>query len=521
MRVSLLRGVAVASVVLSLLVLTACGGGSGTGAAPASVDNLGLMELSVNSATGESSVKMLNNSGNSPAAALFNDDAPQGIDLQQIAHSTHDVGSPGNGGYRYISVTYQVRNARYCATPGTCTPYPNASDNLVFVAARVTGNLADSAVSSIKKQDGTTDATLQSLSTQMLPTAGMQFDALSNGMVVASGQDSLQVYSENEIAQAPADSGALGLLPYGYVVKNASDATTNSLPGNPANGQWDGRLTFAFKVPLQANPANDAFAVSFVFQVLNQHFTRVVQGVDEQSTAGNAAFAARVVALTNPSSPLSPIVLNGSTSGTGATFCDIRIAGAAPGTAFLTQGCDAGSAADMGSLEGRVVVWLNESDPDVAQLVRGSFGGSPCTDLNPSGCVTSLPLLGSIGTNILDAAHTTVQGVDPAQLSYDWKFYYPENRNGGVQYIDLQGRLLDTNTSTVTLLDSALPDLGSVQGENEWRVVLTVTNHAAIPVPEVTVFRFRFRYVGSGLTIALSNTCPSGTTSVGGTCLPN
>src|SRR6218665_2694604 len=164
MRLSLLRVAGVVSVGLSVPLLNACGEGGSTATstpgetpAPVAIESLGLMELSVNSASGEASAKMLSDSSGLPASVLFNDDAAQGLDLQQVTHSSHDIGSPGNGGYRYISVTYQVRNAQYCATPGSCTPYPDASDNLVFVAARVSGNLAGTAVRGIKKQNGTSD----------------------------------------------------------------------------------------------------------------------------------------------------------------------------------------------------------------------------------------------------------------------------------------------------------------------------------------------------------------------------
>lgn len=112
-----------------------------------------------------------------------------------------------------------------------------------------------------------------------------------------------------------------------------------------------------------------------------------------------------------------------------------------------------------------------------------------------------LPLLGSSPANIINAGYTTVPGTDGSQLSYDWKFYYPENRNGGILFYDHHNRILGKNTAQVTLLANALPDLGPTQGQNEWRVFLTITNTAG-PTPQVTNFRFRLRYTGSSLTIA-------------------
>ena len=115
-----------------------------------------------------------------------------------------------------------------------------------------------------------------------------------------------------------------------------------------------------------------------------------------------------------------------------------------------------------------------------------------------------LPLLGSSPANTINAGYTTVPGTDGSQLSYDWKFYYPENRNGGILFYDVRNRILGKNTAQVTLLANALPDLGPTQGQNEWRVFLTITNTAG-PTPQVTNFRFRVRYQGSSLTIATAD----------------
>ncbi len=151
--------------------------------------------------------------------------------------------------------------------------------------------------------------------------------------------------------------------------------------------------------------------------------------------------------------------------------------------------------------ETRVIIWANETDEDVVQLVPGSYT-RPTSNPSPWGAIMSLPLMASSTENILNAAHTTVPGTDGSQLSYDWKIYYPENRNGGIQFIDSRNRIRGTNTAQLSLLANALPDLGPTQGQNEWRVFLTITNTAG-PTPQVTNFRFRFRYIGSSLIIAL------------------
>lgn len=151
----------------------------------------------------------------------------------------------------------------------------------------------------------------------------------------------------------------------------------------------------------------------------------------------------------------------------------------------------------------RVLVVANEDDEDVNQIAPGSYN-RPTSDPSPWGGIMSLPLLGSSPANIINAGYTTVPGTDSSQLSYDWKFYYPENRNSGIIFYDVRNRILGKNTAQVTLLANALPDLGPTQGQNEWRVFLTITNTAG-PTPQVTNFRFRVRYQGSSLTIATAN----------------
>lgn len=147
----------------------------------------------------------------------------------------------------------------------------------------------------------------------------------------------------------------------------------------------------------------------------------------------------------------------------------------------------------------RVIVWANEHDEDVLQIAPGSYG-VPYPGLSPWGGILPLPLLGSSEANLLNAGHTTVPGTDSSQLSYNWQFFYPENRNGGIPFYDYLNRIRDEDTAQVTFLANALPDLGPTQGQNEWRAFLTVTNNAG-PTPQVTNFRVRFRYTGSSLVI--------------------
>ncbi len=153
-------------------------------------------------------------------------------------------------------------------------------------------------------------------------------DGAGTGVTVQPGYESLQVYSEDEISGITLDSGATGLLPYGYVVKNVNTPGSRMLPANPANNQFDGQLAFSFKVPLQGHAqADDPYSIILIFQVVDDSNTRVTQSAEEQTYAGDAIATARAVAL--GSTDLA--VLGGRVAETpiGDPICTVRTAGAA------------------------------------------------------------------------------------------------------------------------------------------------------------------------------------------------
>ena len=332
------------------LLLSACGGGgdSPSSPPPTAHSSHGLMQLTINglgSAAIQAQAASLHAGPQALVAGLGNDgDALDGLDVEQVSAGTVDVGTRGAGGMRYITVVYRVRNARFCGTPGTCTPYTTASQNLSFVAANVAASLDGTAVTAIYREDGSTDATEQALAVQMLPVDGMKSSNPAGGVVLADGQASLQVFNESEIVGAFVDPDANYLFPYGYVVENVNTPGSRSLPANPANNQWDGQLTFAFKVPLQASPKNDPYSVSFIFDVLDDSNTRVTESVEEQAADGDVIF--NQLATTLGGTDLA--VLGGRIAQTniGDPICTVRTAGpvSAP-TAYLANNGNSPTAA--------------------------------------------------------------------------------------------------------------------------------------------------------------------------------
>jgi hypothetical protein len=120
--------------------------------------------------------------------------------------------------------------------------------------------------------------------------------------------DVLQVITEAEAAAMPLLPGVTGVFPYGFVVRNPNNPNSRTLPANPAPNQWDGLVTFAFRVPLQASAAQDVYSVSFIFQAVDDSEIRLTESIEEQDTASSNRARARAIAL----GATTVTVLNGS-----------------------------------------------------------------------------------------------------------------------------------------------------------------------------------------------------------------
>src|SRR5690606_40074841 len=97
------------------------------------------------------------------------------------------------------------------------------------------------------------------IAAQLVPT-GAVMQATDNE-IESRYPDVLQVFSEDEAEEILDLATGAGLaiddvFPYGFVVRNPNDRTSRTLPENPVDDQFDGIVTFAYKVPLQANPAD-------------------------------------------------------------------------------------------------------------------------------------------------------------------------------------------------------------------------------------------------------------------------
>lgn len=126
------------------------------------------------------------------------------------------------------------------------------------------------------------------------------------------------------------------VFPYGFVVRRVGSTTTRELPANPDEDQFDGIVTFAYKVPLQETPAQDPFTVTIMFLAVDDDEVKITQSVEEATSTGVAAFDARATSLGATRIRLLPWGTSASSSY--ERFCSVRIAGPASNpTAYLAS----------------------------------------------------------------------------------------------------------------------------------------------------------------------------------------
>ncbi len=246
------------------------------------------------------------------------------IQLELVSTGSFTDGDRGNGGHRYLYATYRVRNAQ---SDGTA--YDTRRQNLAFYAVSTEGTLGETAISALKRFDGS--AADPALASSFIPTGAAMQDV--RGDVVSRFPDVLQVITEDEAdaIEALAGEGVTDVFPWGFVVQNAYTRTSRSLPADPAEDEFDGVVTFAFKVPLQASASDDPFTVSMMFLAVDDDEVRITQSVEEQTPAGRAAFDASAAMLGADIVTLLPPSGDAMLDG-GATVrlaCDVRVAGPA------------------------------------------------------------------------------------------------------------------------------------------------------------------------------------------------
>ena len=254
------------------------------------------------------------------------------IQLAPVSTGSFTTGTRGSDGERYLYATFEVRNAQ---SDGTV--YSDARQNLTFLAVSTASTITGTPISQMKLFDGSDAAA--TIAAAFQPTGAVEQDR--TGSVETRFPDVLQVLTETEATAVSAPVGTK-VFPYGFVVSNPNDPTSRTLPGGPAAGQFDGVVTFAFKVPLQATSAQDPFTVSAMFLAVDDDQTRLTQSVEEQAGSAESALETRATSL--GASALTLLPRGDAFLGSDAqrVVCSVRTAGAA-GSATATLDLPDGS----------------------------------------------------------------------------------------------------------------------------------------------------------------------------------
>ena len=254
------------------------------------------------------------------------------VEIRALSTSSFTWGTRGSGGYRYVAATFQVRNA---ATGGAA--YGTPRQNLTFLAVSTASTLSGTALSALRRFDNS--AASSALALEILPTGAAKV-VLSSGERTAEAADVFQALTEAEVASITAPPGVTSILPYGFVVRNPASSSNRTLSAVPAADQFDGLVTFAYRVPLQATAADDPFTISAVFLAVDDDQVWVTQSLEETDAASGSAIAARATALGGQvrtlGTQLGPPPSVGGIEAT--TVCPPRTAGtAAAPTKFISM----------------------------------------------------------------------------------------------------------------------------------------------------------------------------------------
>lgn len=240
------------------------------------------------------------------------------IVFEQVGSSSFTEGVRGQGGQRYISFTFRVRN-------GTGATLNNLTMMLVSRASTIAGT----PVSVIKRFDGVDAA--PSIAPLVIPTGAVVMGSDLSTML-APYPDVIQVMTEAEIAAVALPGDVTGIFPTGYVVRSKLTNANRTLAATADANQFDGVLTLSMRLPLQASSATDVFSITLQVLAVTDSETRLTESIEEAQDTG-AVRRLRDRATTLGATTVT--VLNGSTVTDAAIpdypgqrqICGVRTAG--------------------------------------------------------------------------------------------------------------------------------------------------------------------------------------------------
>jgi hypothetical protein len=310
--------------------------------------------------------------------------AVNGFNMEEV--STVSVSEGGRGrGYRYVSVNMRVRN-----TSGL------SLNNVTFIPVTGAGAIAGTPFVKMLKFDGTQADTLVAKKT--VPSGVVTIT--DNGEMRSPQQDVLQVFDEAEVAAIPLPAGVTGIFPYGFVMRSRLSATNRAIPATTDPNQFDGLLTYSFRIPLQRHDqgttngaTKDAFTFTFRMMAVQDTEVRLTESMEEGQDSSAvrrlreraAAMGATTVTVLNGSPAMDPFVADYPGQ---RQICSPRTAGPAgsPQTTMNTR-------AEYVKL---AVLRPGESVHECAAHFRAGTPGRPATNVPFALTVASVDRYGNV-----------------------------------------------------------------------------------------------------------------------------
>lgn len=321
---------------LVLLALAACtdrltdpGTTPDPGPTPAPLP-LGIYEIQISGIDGSGDAASASKAFAVPTgpSSAMNPVMSTGFDLEFVSSGQFTDGPRNQGGQRYLSATYRVRNN----TGGPVT-------NLTFIPVVRANTIPGTPFSQLALFNGTAAST--SIAPQIVPTGAVSLG--EDASMRARFTDVLQVFTEAEVAAIALPSGTTGIFPYGFMTNNPASPNSRTLPASTGPNDWGGMVTFAFRYPMQGSSTADPYNVVFQVLAVEDTETRMTESIEEgQDTAAvrrirerAAALGATTVTVLNGSPATDPYVTDYPGQ---RQLCSVRTAGTSGSpTSFINR----------------------------------------------------------------------------------------------------------------------------------------------------------------------------------------
>jgi hypothetical protein len=230
--------------------------------------------------------------------------APNGLAIEVMSSSSFIDGVRGQGGHRYVSFMYRVRNL----TGGPLT-------NVTYIPVETASSIPGTPFTAVRRFDNTNLP--DSVARKIIPTGAVALGEETRMKAVYP--DVLQAYEEAELLAISPPVGVTNIFPYGFVVRSPGAANQRTLPAGGGPNDWGGTLTFAYRVPLQpGGNSQDPFSITFLLMAVVDTETRMTESMEESADTAAVRrlrthatkIGATTVTVLNGSARMDPGVAN-------------------------------------------------------------------------------------------------------------------------------------------------------------------------------------------------------------------